>query len=278
MWRCPICKYFEVIEAWSWDLFHARSAAEEYQYIVDFQCLWGLGCQELLFSGCRNKQLDWFDICFQDGDYNKPIPAQFMEELNHPITAENKEPLKKCWMPSEPSPLCNLCSHNQILKVHQLADFVPENEVRLCKSFHLLFHTCGNIQQVCTHQGVTVMIVLLSGTSRISVRTSRFSQLLVVWTSSFSGIYFFEVADKSISHLDKYKFPATCPADKSSKSLMSCPAHCQADIPAHMDCLWCLWNECIPGWQVCNSRGTGVHVSRYFNNQWWKNHALISWI
>ena len=31
------------------------------------------------------------------------------------------------------------------------------------------------------------------------------------------------MADKSLSHPDKYKFHATCPADKSSESLMSCP-------------------------------------------------------
>ena len=38
-------------------------------------------------------------------------------------------------------------------------------------------------------QGATLMVVLLSGTSKTSILISKFCQLLVQWTSSFSGIY-----------------------------------------------------------------------------------------
>ena len=64
---------------------------------------------------------------FQDGDYNKPIPAQYVESLNHPVT-----PLRSTATAHSADSLyalCDACNANQLLKVKQLANFVPYNEV-----------------------------------------------------------------------------------------------------------------------------------------------------
>ena len=80
-------------------------------------------------------------------------------------------------------------------------------------------------------QGATLMVVLLSGTSKLPSGQDDFVSYLSGGQAHFLPYYYaiqyymlFEVADKSMSHPDKYKFRAACPTDKSSKSLMSCPA------------------------------------------------------
>ncbi|XP_013417487.1 transmembrane protein 201 isoform X2 [Lingula anatina] len=60
----------------------------------------------------------------QDGDYNKPIPSQYYESMNHPMTAVQTEDAYK----DSRSVLCEACSRNQLLKIKQLANFVPCNE------------------------------------------------------------------------------------------------------------------------------------------------------
>ncbi|PVD36981.1 hypothetical protein C0Q70_03974 [Pomacea canaliculata] len=54
-----------------------------------------------------------------DGDYNKPVPAQYTEEINHPITSSSSQFL------SHSEVLCSSCQRNQLLKVRQLATFEP---------------------------------------------------------------------------------------------------------------------------------------------------------
>ena len=67
----------------------------------------------------------------QTGDYNKPIPSQYDDRLNHPISCEREEFI------SGDNLLCSRCSENQLLKVKQLANFVPYNEVLflICSTF-----------------------------------------------------------------------------------------------------------------------------------------------
>ena len=60
---------------------------------------------------------------FQTGDYNKPIPAQYDDRLNHPAGCAQEEFI------SGDELLCHRCSQNQLLKVKQLANFVPYSEV-----------------------------------------------------------------------------------------------------------------------------------------------------
>lgn len=65
------------------------------------------------------EQYNGFD---KDGNYNKPIPSQYDERLNHPITCDKDEFL------GGHDILCARCSQNQLLKIKQLANFVPYNE------------------------------------------------------------------------------------------------------------------------------------------------------
>ncbi|XP_033763827.1 transmembrane protein 201-like [Pecten maximus] len=58
----------------------------------------------------------------EDGHYNKPIPAQYSESMNYPINCKTDEFISK------DSLLCDECNQNQLLKVRQLAAFVPFNE------------------------------------------------------------------------------------------------------------------------------------------------------
>ena len=67
-------------------------------------------------------------ICFeQDNDYNKPIPAQFDEQLNQSVQNVRGagSEFNSC-----SNVLCDNCSRNLLLKTRQLANFVPSSEVR----------------------------------------------------------------------------------------------------------------------------------------------------
>lgn len=65
--------------------------------------------------------------CRQDGDYNKPIPAQHDERLNFSAPAS-------CQSDSSPlegktrSQLCSACNYHQLVKVRLLANFTPTEE------------------------------------------------------------------------------------------------------------------------------------------------------
>jgi hypothetical protein len=61
----------------------------------------------------------------QDGSYNKAIPAQHDELLNHPVHAIS--PRKKSPSDANGNGLCRKCNINQELKVQQLAVFMPIN-------------------------------------------------------------------------------------------------------------------------------------------------------
>ena len=69
-------------------------------------------------------------LSLQDGGYNKPIPAQYEANLNRSVTSEATSNDTSATS-DEPSVLCATCQQNQLLKVKQLANFVPFNEVRV---------------------------------------------------------------------------------------------------------------------------------------------------
>ncbi|GAB1602111.1 transmembrane protein 201-like [Argonauta hians] len=54
-----------------------------------------------------------------DGDYNKPIPAQWCAELNYPVQCVKQK------MTALSNGLCSVCNERQLLKVQQLAVFKP---------------------------------------------------------------------------------------------------------------------------------------------------------
>ena len=68
----------------------------------------------------------WVVFICQDGDYNKPIPAQYVEDFNYPITPERRSDS----LNDSSDVLCRRCQTNQLLKIKQLANFTPHHEVR----------------------------------------------------------------------------------------------------------------------------------------------------
>lgn len=71
-------------------------------------------------------------LCLQNGDYNKPIPAQYMEHLNHGVSGglpTSEAPKTHQWVNCQML-LCRKCNNNQSLKIKKLASFIPRNEVR----------------------------------------------------------------------------------------------------------------------------------------------------
>ncbi|XP_057685497.1 transmembrane protein 201 isoform X2 [Corythoichthys intestinalis] len=68
---------------------------------------------------------------FQDnGDYNKPIPAQYSEDLNHGVCGSipaQVTPGTMQWVNSKML-LCRKCNHNQSTKIKLLASFIPKDD------------------------------------------------------------------------------------------------------------------------------------------------------
>nr|XP_044625567.1 transmembrane protein 201 isoform X2 [Equus asinus] len=66
----------------------------------------------------------------ENGDYNKPIPAQYMEHLNHVVSSapSARTPLQPQQWVSSQVLLCRRCSHHQTTKIKQLAAFAPRDE------------------------------------------------------------------------------------------------------------------------------------------------------
>ncbi|PSN32406.1 hypothetical protein C0J52_17844 [Blattella germanica] len=70
---------------------------------------------------------DQYNGFMPDGSYNKVIPAQHDELLNHPVNGLSNNLLDKKLVPSDVTGngLCRKCNTNQELKVQQLAAFTP---------------------------------------------------------------------------------------------------------------------------------------------------------
>ncbi|XP_037585480.1 transmembrane protein 201 isoform X2 [Cebus imitator] len=66
----------------------------------------------------------------ENGDYNKPIPAQYMEHLNHVVssTPSLRDPSQPQQWVSSQVLLCKRCNHHQTTKIKQLAAFAPREE------------------------------------------------------------------------------------------------------------------------------------------------------
>ncbi|XP_066231079.1 transmembrane protein 201 [Saccopteryx leptura] len=90
----------------------------------------------------------------ENGDYNKPIPAQYLEHLNHVVssapspraTAAATPPQQ--WVSSQVL-LCRRCSHHQTTKVKQLAAFSPRDESRYDEEIEVYRHHLEQIYKLC---------------------------------------------------------------------------------------------------------------------------------
>ncbi|XP_061528667.1 transmembrane protein 201 isoform X1 [Phycodurus eques] len=68
---------------------------------------------------------------FQDnGDYNKPIPAQYTEDLNHGVfgSIPTQVTLGTMQWVNSKMLICRKCNHNQSTKIKLLASFIPKDD------------------------------------------------------------------------------------------------------------------------------------------------------
>lgn len=101
-------------------------------------------------------ECDQYNGFTPDGDYNKPIPAQYREDLNPPSSRASLHQRSRGQAPST-SPLCHVCQTNHELKVQQLASFIPTHEnnfeaevedyARYLEEAYRLCPTCNGLVQ-----------------------------------------------------------------------------------------------------------------------------------
>ncbi|XP_072283440.1 transmembrane protein 201 isoform X3 [Pyxicephalus adspersus] len=87
----------------------------------------------------------------ENGDYNKPIPAQHSEHLNHPVSngrtiAEVTKPQQ--WVNCQLL-LCKKCFNNQNTKIKQLASFAPREEDRYDEEIEVYKHHLEQMYKLC---------------------------------------------------------------------------------------------------------------------------------
>ncbi|KAL1413877.1 hypothetical protein MTO96_007927 [Rhipicephalus appendiculatus] len=63
-----------------------------------------------------------------DGDYNKPIPAQFDEALNFTASSCQSDSSPSALKLKPDNQLCSVCNYHQVIKVRLLANFTPTEE------------------------------------------------------------------------------------------------------------------------------------------------------
>nr|XP_037270091.1 LOW QUALITY PROTEIN: uncharacterized protein LOC119161621 [Rhipicephalus microplus] len=63
-----------------------------------------------------------------DGDYNKPIPAQFDEALNFTTSSCQSDSPPSSLKLKPDNQLCSVCNYHQLIKVRLLANFTPTEE------------------------------------------------------------------------------------------------------------------------------------------------------
>lgn len=118
-WDCPNCDQYNGFQevSFSYSLGMSVNCSE----LVFFLFAGAVSCARLYSSFC----------CFQNGDYNKPIPAQYMEHLNHGVSGSlpsSETPKTLQWVNCQML-LCRKCNNNQSAKIKQLASFIPRDDV-----------------------------------------------------------------------------------------------------------------------------------------------------
>ncbi|KAL7864917.1 hypothetical protein AOLI_G00163370 [Acnodon oligacanthus] len=87
----------------------------------------------------------------ENGDYNKPIPAQYMEHLNHGVSAGipvSEVPKTLQWVNCQML-LCKKCNNNQTLKIKQLASFTPREEDNYDEEIEVYKHHLEQTYKLC---------------------------------------------------------------------------------------------------------------------------------
>ncbi|XP_032935314.1 transmembrane protein 201 isoform X1 [Catharus ustulatus] len=87
----------------------------------------------------------------ENGDYNKPIPAQYMEHLNHVVSGSPTfcDPAKPQQWVSSQILLCKKCNNHQTMKIKQLASFSPREEGRYDEEIEVYRHHLEQTYKLC---------------------------------------------------------------------------------------------------------------------------------
>ncbi|XP_056129950.1 transmembrane protein 201 isoform X2 [Lampris incognitus] len=87
----------------------------------------------------------------ENGDYNKPIPAQYMEDLNHGVSATvplSEAPKSLQWVNCQML-LCRKCNNNQSAKIKQLASFIPREDENYDEEIEAYKHHLEQTYKLC---------------------------------------------------------------------------------------------------------------------------------
>ncbi|XP_067423442.1 transmembrane protein 201 isoform X2 [Emydura macquarii macquarii] len=87
----------------------------------------------------------------ENGDYNKPIPAQYMEHLNHVVSGTTTfcDPTKPQQWVSSQILLCKKCNNHQTTKIKQLASFAPREEGKYNEEIEVYKHHLEQTYKLC---------------------------------------------------------------------------------------------------------------------------------
>lgn len=87
----------------------------------------------------------------ENGDYNKPIPAQYMENLNHGVSGSHSssEPPKTLQWVNCQMLLCRKCNNNQTSKIKQLASFIPRDDENYDEEIEAYKHHLEQTYKLC---------------------------------------------------------------------------------------------------------------------------------
>ncbi|KAE8293334.1 Transmembrane protein 201 [Larimichthys crocea] len=87
----------------------------------------------------------------ENGDYNKPIPAQYMEHLNHGVSGglpSSETPKTLQWVNCQML-LCRKCNNNQSVKIKQLASFSPRDDEKYDEEIEAYKHHLEQTYKLC---------------------------------------------------------------------------------------------------------------------------------
>ncbi|XP_069545089.1 transmembrane protein 201 [Brachyistius frenatus] len=87
----------------------------------------------------------------ENGDYNKPIPAQYMEHLNHGVSGSlpsSESPKTLQWVNCQML-LCRKCNNNQSAKIKQLASYIPRDDENYDEEIEAFKHHLEQTYKLC---------------------------------------------------------------------------------------------------------------------------------
>ncbi|XP_075897944.1 transmembrane protein 201 [Nelusetta ayraudi] len=87
----------------------------------------------------------------ENGDYNKPIPAQYLEHLNHGVSGgipASETPKTLQWVNCQML-LCKKCNNNQTVKIKQLASFIPRDDENYDEEIEAYKHHLEQMYKLC---------------------------------------------------------------------------------------------------------------------------------